>query len=48
MLENNLLTEDLPIHGGMLTVPTGTGLGVHLDRQALAKYTLARQNHEYI
>lgn len=48
MLEDDLLTENLPIHNGMLTVPTGTGLGIHLDRQALAKYTLARQHHEYI
>lgn len=48
MLEDDLLTEDLPIHNGILTVPTGTGLGIHLDRQALAKYTLVRQHHEYI
>lgn len=40
MLEEDLLTENLPIHNGMLTVPTGAGLGVHLDRQALAKYIL--------
>jgi o-succinylbenzoate synthase len=40
MLEDDLLTEDLPIHHGMLPIPTGTGLGVHLDRQALAKYAL--------
>ena len=35
MLEDDLLTEDLPIHDGILTVPTEAGLGVHLDRQAL-------------
>ncbi len=40
ILEDDLLSEELPIRDGTLTVPTGTGLGVHLDRQALAKYTV--------
>jgi L-Ala-D/L-Glu epimerase len=35
MLQDDLLIEDLSIHDGLLTVPTGAGLGVHLDRQAL-------------
>ena len=35
LLEENLLIEDLFIHNGMLTVPTGAGLGVHLDREVL-------------
>ncbi len=40
ILEDDMVTEDLPIHDGLLPVPSGTGLGVHLDRQALEKYTL--------
>lgn len=40
ILEDDLVTEDLPIHNGILTVPTGAGLGVHLDRLALTKYAL--------
>jgi len=38
MLEDDLVTEPLPIHNGMFTVPTGAGLGVHLDRRALGRW----------
>lgn len=39
LLEDDLLTEDLPIQDGLLTVPTGAGLGIQLDRQALTTYS---------
>ena len=35
LLQEDLLIEDLPIHNGLLTIPTGAGLGIHLDREAL-------------
>jgi len=35
ILEDDMVTEDLSIHDGLLPVPSGTGLGVHLDRRAL-------------
>jgi o-succinylbenzoate synthase len=38
LLEDDLLIEDLPIHNGILTVPRGTGLGLHLDKQTLWKW----------
>ena len=38
LLEEDLLIEDLFIHNGLLTVPTGAGLGVHLDREALWRW----------
>jgi o-succinylbenzoate synthase len=43
LLEDDLLIEALSIENGLLTVPTGAGLGIHLDRQALATYALARK-----
>lgn len=43
LLENDLLIEDLSIDNGLLVVPTGAGLGIQLDRQALATYALARK-----
>ncbi len=46
LLENDLLVEDLSIENGHLTVPTGAGLGIKLDRQALATYTLTRKKVE--
>jgi len=39
LLEDDLLLEHLPIHAGSLIVPTAPGLGVHLNRAALAKYS---------
>lgn len=42
MLQDDLLIEDLSIHNGLLTVPTGAGLGVHLDRQAFGDYTVLK------
>ncbi len=38
LLEDDLIVEDLPIHNGLLTVPTGPGLGIQLDRTTLEKY----------
>ena len=39
ILQEDLLIEDLPIHNGILPVPTGAGLGVHLDREELTRRT---------
>lgn len=38
LLEDDLLIEDLSIESGLLTVPTGVGLGIELDRDALTTY----------
>lgn len=38
MLVDDLLVEGLPIQDGYMTVPTGDGLGVTLDRDALEIY----------
>ncbi len=38
LLADDLLTEELLVHDGFLAVPTGPGLGVELDRQALDRY----------
>ena len=38
LLADDLLVDDLPIHNGTITVPVGLGLGVKLDREALAYY----------
>lgn len=46
LLEDDLLIEDLSIENGHLAVPTEAGLGIKLDRQALATYALARQKVE--
>jgi len=35
LLADDLLTGELPVHNGFMTVPTGTGLGVELDQQSL-------------
>jgi L-alanine-DL-glutamate epimerase-like enolase superfamily enzyme len=40
LLIDDLLIDDLPMHDGFLTVPTGPGLGVALDREALERYGL--------
>jgi len=39
LLEDDLLADDLNIQQGCLTVPTTPGLGVTLDRAALARYS---------
>ena len=38
LLADDLLTEGLLVRDGFLAVPTGPGLGVELDRQALDRY----------
>jgi o-succinylbenzoate synthase len=40
-LADDLLCEDLPVRNGLITVPTGPGLGVNLDRIALLEYRCA-------
>ena len=40
LLADDLLVEDLPIRNGYLTVPTGPGLGILLDGEALERYSL--------
>ncbi len=40
LLVDDLLVDDLPVHDGLLAVPTGVGLGVALDRAALDRYSL--------
>ena len=39
LLSDDLLIEDLPVRDGFLTVPTGPGLGVALDWEALDRYS---------
>lgn len=38
--EHNLVTDAMPVEDGMVAVPTGPGLGVALDRDALDKYKI--------
>jgi o-succinylbenzoate synthase len=38
LLTDDLLLDALPVHNGLLSVPTGPGLGVFLDRSALEQY----------
>jgi len=38
LLVDDLLCGGLPVAGGAMTLPTGPGLGVELDRQALDRY----------
>jgi len=40
LLVDDLLIDDLPIRNGFLAVPSGPGLGVVLDREALDTYSL--------
>ncbi len=40
LLIDDLLIEDLPVRDGFLVVPTGPGLGVALDWEALDRYRL--------
>ncbi len=39
MLENDLISGALPIYNGSIRVPNGSGLGVTLDREALATFS---------
>ena len=39
LLVDDLVMSDLPVRGGLLAVPTGSGLGVALDREALDRYS---------
>ena len=40
LLVDDLVTNDLLVRDGLLTVPTGPGLGIELDREALRRYKL--------
>lgn len=40
LLVDDLVMDDLPVRDGFLAVPTGPGLGIALDREALARYAL--------
>jgi o-succinylbenzoate synthase len=42
MFVDDLILEELLLADGRLTLPGGLGLGVHLDREALHKFTYAR------
>ncbi len=42
MLENDLISGALPIYQGRIRVPDGPGLGVTLDREALATFSTFR------
>jgi L-Ala-D/L-Glu epimerase len=39
LLVDDLVTNDLPVREGLLAVPTGPGLGIALDREALDRYS---------
>lgn len=39
LLEDDLLSTDIAVHDGCIAVPTGPGLGIQLDRQALKQYS---------
>jgi o-succinylbenzoate synthase len=41
LLDDDFVVEDISIQDGALAVPQGPGLGMELDRAALAKYTIA-------
>ncbi len=43
MLKNDLISGTLPIYNGSLQVPDGSGLGVALDRAALATFSTISQ-----
>jgi o-succinylbenzoate synthase len=45
LLVDDLLVDELPVRNGFLTVPTGPGLGVDLDRQALHSYCTRSVNY---
>ncbi len=37
-LQEDILTEPFPVKNGRVHVPQGSGLGVSVDREQLAKY----------
>jgi L-alanine-DL-glutamate epimerase-like enolase superfamily enzyme len=39
LLVDDLVMNDLPVRDGLLTVPTGPGLGIALDEEALHRYS---------
>jgi len=45
LLVDDFLIEELPVRDGFLAVPTGPGLGVELDRQALDRYCAGSVNY---
>lgn len=45
LLVDDLLVEELPVRNGFLAVPTGPGLGVSLDHQALHRYGAESVNY---
>lgn len=45
LLVDDLLVDDLPVRDGFITVPTGPGLGVALDWEALARYCAGSVNY---
>lgn len=45
LLADDLLAEELLVRDGFLTVPTGPGLGVGLDQQALDRYSSRSLNY---
>lgn len=44
LLADDLLIDDLTLDHGFLSVPTGSGLGVQLDRNSLARYISDRKD----
>ncbi len=40
LLVDDLVTDDLSVHDGLLAVPSGPGLGIALDREALDRYSV--------
>lgn len=44
LLEDDLLLEDVAIQNGVLAVPAGPGLGISLDKAALARYIMDEAN----
>ena len=45
LLADDLLVEELHVRDGFLAVPTGPGLGVELDQQALDRYSAGSLNY---
>jgi o-succinylbenzoate synthase len=45
LLVDDLLIDDLPVRDGFMTVPTGPGLGVALDWEALDRYCVESVNY---
>lgn len=45
LLADDLLVEELIVRDGLMRVPTGSGLGVELDQQALNRYSARSLNY---